>query len=98
MNHVWRIGPKYDQVWVVASSAEEAWECLLDQHGNDDERDEFEEDGIAWEQLPDTDKVTICCDDEGDPCDCDECGEEGVVTKTCAEWALRGPGFLCEDE
>lgn len=100
VNYVWQLGERHDRIWVVAADAEEAWVWLEDQHGNSDERAELEEDGQAWVKLPDDHKLNICCDDEGDPCDCDDCGEEGAVTvtKTCAEWALRGPGFLCEDE
>lgn len=50
-----------------------------------------------WEPVPDDAPITIHCDEKGEPA---MPGDPGVapVTKTAAEWAKRGRGFLCTTE
>jgi hypothetical protein len=80
-----------DEDWIVASSTEEAREFYAAHVGMSLEELAAEYEGAQVEQLDDDAKLSIVCNDDGEP---DDSGE--AVERTCGEWAdLMAPGLLC---
>lgn len=74
---------------VIATSPEDAV-IALGELGYDGETDADE-----YAQLSPDYKITIWCDENGEP---GEIGCGTLITKTCAEWVKLGRGLLCTTE
>ncbi len=82
-----------DYEWVIARDVADAKAVWHEQTGGDlEDADEYE-----WDECPPESTMTVWCDADGDPAEPHEDGSN-EVTKTFAEWAARGRGYLCTTE
>lgn len=82
-----------DYEWVIAADVADAKATYHEHNGGDPEdADEYE-----WERCDPAATMTIWCDADGNPDEVDGDGNDRV-TKTFAEWAQRGRGYLATTE